>query len=192
MSQRPGGRTARVRASVLAATLDALQEDGFAGLTVEGVAHRSGVHRTTVHRRWPSRSSLVADALLEVSRSQVAVPNTGRLRSDLRRFARDVRDAISTPLARAIVWGLAQVGPDAELAGVARTFWEARFDATRTIIDRAIKRGEVPRATDARFVIEAVGGPIWFRTFVVGRLVDDRYLDRVVDTVLGGLQGRSR
>lgn len=177
---------------MLTATLAALQEDGFAGLTVENVAQRSGVHRTTVHRRWPSRSSLVADALLEVSGSQVPVPNTGRVRADLRRFARDVRDAISTPLAKAIVSALAQPGPDAELAGVARRFWEARFDATRVIVDRAIERGELPMATEARFVIEALGGPIWFRTFVVGQPVVDRYLDRVVDTVIAGLQGKTR
>lgn len=187
---RPGGRTARVRAEVLAATLDALRDHGFAGLTIEDVAERSGVHRTTIHRRWPSRSALVADALLEVSSSQVAVPNTGRFRSDLRRFARDVRDAIATPLAKAIVSALAQPGAEGEILNVSRQFWEARFAATSAIVERAIGRKELAKTTDPRFVIEAVGGPIWFRTFVIGQPADDRFLDRVVDTVVAGLKGR--
>jgi AcrR family transcriptional regulator len=180
-----------VRANVLAATLDALREDGFAELTVEDVALRSGVHRTTIHRRWPSRSALVADALLEVSASQVPVPNTGNFRSDLRRFARVVRDAISTPLARAIVSALAQPAADAEMVRVASRFWDTRFAATGAIVRRAVERDEIPKRTDPRFVIEALGGPIWFRTLVVGERADDRFLDRVVDTVIAGLQGRN-
>ena len=189
-TMRPGGRTARVRADVLGATIEVLHEHGFAGLTFEGLSERSGVHRTTIHRRWPSRSALVADALLEVSSSQVAVPNTGRLRSDLRRFARDVRDAISTPLAKAIVSALAQPSAESEIVNVSRRFWEARFAATSAIVERAISRRELAKNTDSRFVIEAVGGPIWFRTFVIGQPADDRFLDRVVDTVVAGVKGR--
>lgn len=187
---RPGGRTARVRADVLAATIAVLREQGFADLTIERIAERSGVHRTTIHRRWSSRAALVADALLDVSSSEVSVPNTGRLRSDLRRFAQEVRDAISTPFAKAIVSALAQPSAEKEVVWVAKRFWEARFAATSAIVQAAIDRRELPAKTDPRFVIEAVGGPIWFRTFAVGERADDRFVDRVVDTVIAGLKGR--
>lgn len=189
-TRRPGGRAARVRAHVLGATIDVLNEHGFAGLTFEGVAERSGVHRTTIHRRWASRSALVADALLDVSSSQIAIPNTGRLRSDLLRFARDVRDAISTALAKAIVSALAQPSAEGEIVNVSRRFWEIRFAATSVIVERAISRRELAKNTDPRFVIEAVGGPVWFRTFVIGQPADDRFLQRLVDTVIAGLNGR--
>jgi AcrR family transcriptional regulator len=181
-----------VRADVLAATLDLLQRTAFAGLTVEAVAERSGVHRTTIHRRWPTRAALVADALLEVSAAQVAVPDTGRLRSDLRRFARAVRDAISTPLAKSIVSALSDPRASRELAEVARRFWETRFSATRAIVERAIERGEIPRGTDARFVVEALGGPIWFRVFVVSEPAGDRFVHRLVDAVIAGLEEGKR
>jgi AcrR family transcriptional regulator len=177
-----------VRAEVLAATLEMLQKTGFAGLTVEGVAERSGVHRTTIHRRWPTRAALVADALLEVSAAQVTVPDTGRLRSDLRRFALDVRDAISSPLAKAIVSALADPRASGELADVARRFWTSRFAATRGIVDRAIARGELAKGTDPRFVVEVLGGPIWFRVFVVSESADGRFVHRVVDSVIAGLE----
>ncbi|MGH7337308.1 MAG: TetR-like C-terminal domain-containing protein, partial [Myxococcota bacterium] len=75
-----------------------------------------------------------------------------------------------------------------ELAGVSRRFWEARFAATGAIVERAISRGELPRGTDHRFVIESLGGPIWFRTLVVGEGAGDRFVDRLVDAVIAGLR----
>lgn len=185
---RPGGRTARIRSRVLEATLDVLTQEGFAGATFEGIAARAGVHRTTLHRRWPSRAALVADALAAVSGAQVPIPDSGTLRSDLRRFARQVRDALAAPLARAVVSALADPRAAGELSEVARTFWGARFAATRVIVERAVTRGEVPSGADARLAVEAVGGPIWFRTFVVREACGDRFLDRLVDLVIAGLK----
>jgi AcrR family transcriptional regulator len=181
-----------VRADVLATTLEMLQETGFAALTVEGVAARSGVHRTTIHRRWPSRAALVADAVLAVSAVQVAVPDTGSLRSDLRRLGREIRDAISTPLARAIISALAQPGASDEVAGVNRRFWEARFAATARIVERAIERGEIPKGVRPRFVMESLAGPIWFRVFVVAEPAEDRFVHRLVDAVISGLGEESK
>ena len=60
--QRPGGRSARVREAVLAATAAELSERGFAAMTIEDIATRSGVHKTTIYRRWSTLSQLVADA----------------------------------------------------------------------------------------------------------------------------------
>jgi AcrR family transcriptional regulator len=158
---------------------------------MDGVAERAGVHRTTIHRRWASRAALVADALLEVSAEQVAVPDTGTLRADLRHLARAIRDAISTPLARALASALTASGTGdaaAEVGEVGRRFWQARFAATGAIVEHAVDRGELPKRTSPRFVVEALGGPIWFRVFAVGEPADDRFLHRVVDMVIAGLR----
>ena len=61
-TRRPGGRSARVRSAVLAATLEVLVETGYDGMTVDAVAARAGVHKTTVYRRWPTKAALVAAA----------------------------------------------------------------------------------------------------------------------------------
>ena len=78
--RRPGGRSARVRAAVLEATLDQLAESGYDGLSFEAVAVRAGVHKTTLYRRWSDRTALVLDAMLELSSQTVPVPGL-RLRS---------------------------------------------------------------------------------------------------------------
>src|SRR5580692_11427023 len=57
----PPGRGPRMRAAVLAATLAELADTGYAALTIEAIARRAGVHKTTIYRHWPDRESLVAD-----------------------------------------------------------------------------------------------------------------------------------
>ena len=71
---RPGpapGRGPKVRSAVLAATLSELTETGYAAMTIENVAQRAGVHKTTVYRRWQSRERLVADAVTELAGTRV-------------------------------------------------------------------------------------------------------------------------
>ena len=63
MHRRPGGRTARTRRAVLEATVAELAAHGYGALTVERVATRAGVHKTTLYRRWGGKQGLVAEAV---------------------------------------------------------------------------------------------------------------------------------
>ena len=83
-SRGPGRpRDARHDQAILAATLRILQEKGYGGLTIEGVAARAGVGRPTIYRRWPSKPALVVAALVQSARLAVPVLDTGSLRRDL-------------------------------------------------------------------------------------------------------------
>src|SRR5664280_783734 len=95
--RRPGGRSARVRAAVLEATLDQLAESGYDGLSFEAVAVRAGVHKTTLYRRWSDRTDLVLDAMLELSSQTVPVPDFGSVRADLLAIARGIAGNLSSP-----------------------------------------------------------------------------------------------
>src|SRR5690242_201393 len=83
---RPGGRTARVATAVRDATLAELTEHGYAGLTVENVAERSGVHKTTIYRRWGGVDGLIVNALDLAAQDSWAPPDTGTLEGDLTGF----------------------------------------------------------------------------------------------------------
>ncbi|MFC7715781.1 TetR/AcrR family transcriptional regulator [Nonomuraea recticatena] len=61
------------------ATLAELAEHGYQGLTVENVAARSGVHKTTVYRRWTGVEGLIADALELAAEEPWPVPDTGTI-----------------------------------------------------------------------------------------------------------------
>src|SRR3954470_7765928 len=126
--QRPGGRSARVRAAVLSATLEVLVETGYDGLSVDAVAARAGVHKTTVYRRWPTKAELVAAAAADRSEQPVPVPDTGSLAGALaalgHSIAGNVSPELGAGLARTII---AAAAASDEVAQVNREFWTLRL-----------------------------------------------------------------
>lgn len=186
-ARRTGGRSARVTRAVHVATLLALTEHGLGGISIEDVAARAEVNKTTIYRRWGTREALVADALGAAARRQIAVPDTGSLRADLVAFARQVRDAIVAPSSRALMSALAVGGGrPGELADVGQRYWTSRFAAVRPVIERAIGRGELPADVDADGLVVRIVGPVWFSVFGPGTVVDDAFVEQCVDVVLAG------
>ncbi|WP_026401825.1 TetR/AcrR family transcriptional regulator [Actinomadura rifamycini] len=176
---RPGGRTARVRDAVRGATLAVLAEHGYRGLTVEGVAARSGVHKTTVYRRWGDADGLVADALEIAAADPWPVPDTGTLDGDLRALARLVRDGFADPregpVSRAFVLAAGQSGAAADAL---HRFFERRHAQSAVVVERAVARGEVPPGTDAAEVVRIAVAPLYYRLFVTGEPLDEAAADR--------------
>jgi AcrR family transcriptional regulator len=180
--RRPGGRSARVREATLAATLDELAAVGYGELTVEGIARRAGVHKTTLYRRWGGVEALVLEAMLERARERVPVRDTGSLRGDLLALARAVVRNMTTPENEALIRAAAV---DPTLADSMRRFWDERFALDGEIVERAIERGELPAGTDPKLVIETLLGPLYFRLLVTREPCDDAFVERVVDIVSG-------
>jgi AcrR family transcriptional regulator len=182
--QRPGGRSARVRAAVLAATLAELADRGYSGASLDDVAARAEVHKTTVYRRWRTKEALVLDAMLAQASQTVAVPDTGTLRGDLLELARRSAAIQTSPAGEAVIRAVAGEAPgNPQIAAASRRFWAERLQLDRTILQRARDRGEIGAATLRRPVIEALLGPLYFRLLVTGEPLDDAYIESVVDLV---------
>src|SRR6201986_3085950 len=97
-------RGEHVRQTVLAAAFEELAANGFDGATVAGIAKRSGVHETTVYRRWVTRENLLVAALLERSADLIPTPDTGSTRRDLLAIARGVIAYMRSPTATSGLW----------------------------------------------------------------------------------------
>src|ERR1700743_1531523 len=96
-------RGEHVRQTVLAGAFDELVANGFDSATVAGVAKRSGVHETTVYRRWVTRENLFVAALLERSADAIPTPDTGSTRHDLLAIVREVIASVCPPTGRSIL-----------------------------------------------------------------------------------------
>jgi AcrR family transcriptional regulator len=190
--RRRRGPSPRVRAAALEATLEELAAGGFAALSVERVARRAGVNKSTLYRRWGTREELVLEAMLERAAEQVSVPDTGSLRKDLLELARTAAANSATPevaaMARAVV---AESPHNSKLAAANRRFWAERLTLDSVIVERAIERGEVAPGTEPQRVIEAVLGPIHLRLLLTGEPVDRSFLETIVDVVVDGVARRS-
>jgi AcrR family transcriptional regulator len=185
--KRPGGRAARVRADVLTAAAELLTAVGYDQMSVEDVARRAGVHKTTVYRRWPTKAELVADAVRVNSEEAVPIPDTGTVLGDLQAFAREIVANIGTEggarRSRSIA---AAAATSDELAAGMHAFWQERLAASAPIVNRAIERGELPAHTDPNLIIETVIGPLWVRLLLTGEPLSDELADRVAELVTIG------
>jgi AcrR family transcriptional regulator len=166
---RPGGRTARTRAAVLAAVTGELIEHGYAGASVERVAARAGIAKTTIYRRWGGLDGLLADLMAGYAAQQIPVPDQGDLGSDLRALARAVVAALRDPaIGAAFASIVAAAVRDPAARDVLAAFIAGRTAAMGAIVDRAAGRGEVPAGTDAAAVIQTVTAQLFYRLFVAG------------------------
>lgn len=185
--QRPGGRAARVRAAVLGATAELLMEVGYDQLTVDEVARRAGVHKTTVYRRWPTKPELVTDAVREQSAETVPIPDTGSLLGDLRQLAAAVANNIATEGgARRTRTIVAAAASSDELATSVHAFWAHRLAMCAPIVERAVARGELTADTDPDLIIETLVGPLWLRLLVTGEPIDGQLTNHVAELVAAG------
>jgi AcrR family transcriptional regulator len=186
--RRPGGRSSRVRAAAIAATLAELAEHGYAALSLERVARRAGVNKTSLYRRWGTREQLVLEAMLAQVGEHVSVPDTGSLRDDLLELARTAAANAARPEVAAMARAVAAQSPhDAQLAAATARFWSERLAIDSAIVARAIERGEIRPGVQPAEVIEAVIGPIHLRLLLTGEPVDRPFLERIVDTVVQGI-----
>lgn len=137
-------------AAILSATLDLLAEREYERVTLDEVAARTGRAKTTIYRRWATKEDLVLAALgaaggpPEVDR----LPDTGSLRADL--LAVIDSPWLGGPTRRTAVFsGLASVvrGAGPLAAAIRADVTEPYVEVYRRLLDRAVERGEVPRAS---------------------------------------------
>jgi AcrR family transcriptional regulator len=174
---RPGGRSARVRAAVIDSLLGELSDHGFGDTTMEGIARRAGVNKTTLYRRWGSREHLLLDAMLELGERRVPIPDTGSLREDLLTVGREIVANVTRPDTIGLVHALAaEARQNPELIAAARAFWEVRFSLLEEMVARGIERGELPAGTDPKPIVEGLLGGIYLRLLVTREPLDDEFL----------------
>ena len=183
---RPPGRGPEVRAAVLAATLAELAENGYAAVTVDNVARRSGVHKTTIYRRWKDREALVADAVAErAGTAKMPFPDTGDIDTDLLRLARMTVVFLTSPAGGLIAAAsTSDAGRIPEVAAAKRRFFEALFRQAEPVVSGAIARGELPADTDPAELIRTLLAPIYLRLLVTAELVDRTTADNAAKVAL--------
>ncbi|MEV8631174.1 TetR/AcrR family transcriptional regulator [Streptosporangium sp. NPDC051023] len=173
---------------IFQATLELLAAKGYEGLTVEGVAERSGVNKTTIYRWWPSKAALLAAALIEADLLVTEPPDTGTLRGDLEALVRGVAALLThSPASDVAVAALGAAVHHPELAAAAQRFFADRFAKEEVVFVRARLRGELPETADPMLILDLLGGAVWLRTVFRGLPLDDGFTARAVAAVLDGV-----
>jgi len=185
----------RSRQAVLAATLELLSPDGdVASLTMEAVAARSGVAKTTIYRRWRDKWELALDAVMIDMLPRFDEPvDVGDTRKELLTFVNSVVTMLAArPYGPAMQGLVSQIATDPQLARMYREqVVEPRLAQLAPVIERGIARGDLRADTDVRVVHELLVGPIFYRLFFSGAPIDRKLGPRLVDAILSGFAPRA-
>jgi AcrR family transcriptional regulator len=186
-ARRPGGRTARVRAQILAATVELVARDGIAGFRYEEVAELAGVHKTSVYRNWPDREELVVEALLQYVDELASVADTGELRRDLVDFLMAIAESLGRPTVRALELATQATHESPAVRRAATRILEERAATMRRRVNLAIDRGELP-PVDYSLLGEMISGPVHLIVNRGIRPFTRADAERIVDVVLAGIR----
>ncbi|WP_214412018.1 TetR/AcrR family transcriptional regulator [Sphaerisporangium fuscum] len=176
---RPGGRSARVQASVHAAVRELASQVGRDALTVPMVAQRAGVTPSTIYRRWGDLQELLSDVAVERLRPDTAPGDHGALPPDLTAWAEQFLDEMASPAGRAYIRDALLGDPDGSNAGRCSAYAAEQIDV---ILTRATERGE--KTPDVETVIDRVVAPLMYRILFRPDGLDAAYARRLVRGVL--------
>ena len=185
------GRAKRVVDNVMEATRIELSRVGYAALRVEDVASEAGVNKTTIYRRWPTKADLVRDAILQFQIRGDVLPDTGNLKSDLLAYFKEMLKMSKNDMWRGVLTTLTNRTDPAidQLAHELRREEQAR---RTNVVQRAIDRGELPKAVDPALIAEMIAAPIMRGLLTFNDKVTARHVESVIDTVLAGARATSR
>lgn len=173
-------RVARSRAAVLAGTRELVASAGFAGLTIELIARRSGVARTTIYRHWPSLGALVFEAVASDT-STPSIVDSGDPWADIeatvRGLAAKLRDSEWARMLPALIDASSR---DAEIHRLQTQRSAERRGDLAALIDEGKRVGVVAPDTDTEVLVELLVGPLFSRHLVSHLPVDDDFVDRVL------------
>jgi AcrR family transcriptional regulator len=184
--RRPG-----VEQAVFEATLRLLDTRDYGDISIETLAERAGVSRTTIYRRWPSKAAVVAAAVSSLYLDRVEVPDTGSLSQDLVTLLTETYRVMADGDGRVLEKLVRQAGQNPELTELVRSILYARRRIYATILNRAIARGEMPPEADQELLLDLLLGPLWFRLLVSGAPITPAAARSVVELVLTGALPRS-
>jgi len=171
---RTGGRSARVRDAILTAAFGELVDNGYAALSVEAVASRAGVNKTTIYRRWPTLDDLLVDALMEWSRDAFPSRDTGSIETDLLALGRQLAEVLNGGVGRQIVALVLTAGlRSAQLRETTRRYFDHQAERAIPVVARAIDRGELPAACDANALLTTFRAPLFYRMVTTGDPIDE-------------------
>ena len=189
---RPGRgrpRSEAAKRAVLAATRSLVEKGGYDAATIEAIAARAGVAKTTIYRWWPNRAALIVELLMEMAVESVPLPSgpdpLGAVRTEMRGIA-GASDHLMGRLLTSLL-GEAQRDPEIRAALLDGLF-RPRTNATGKMIRTAQAAGRLRKDVPAPVIVDLLVGPLFYRMFVQHQPLTDAFVTQVFRCVTAGLE----
>jgi AcrR family transcriptional regulator len=180
-------REARTEA-ILRAALEELAQVGYSAMSIEEVAARVGVAKTTVYRRYPTKLDLVRAAIRQfLTEALGELPDAGSLRGDLIALGRSVVQLASSVIGQSLFRTRFLERLEPELDQMGKDFERDREKRQGVIATRALARGELHNLADFGTVLQLLSGSLIFKAVIKKEPVDELEITRIVDVLLQGV-----
>ena len=182
-------RSQRARRAVLEAARAIVEKDGYDAATIEAIAERAGVAKTTIYRWWPNRAALIVDLLMGMAADAVPLPSgpdpLGAIRTEMRGIGR----AADHLMGRLLTSLVSEAQRDPEIrAALLDGLFHPRSDATAKMVRQAQAAGIVRKDIPAHVAVDLLVGPIFYRMLVRHQPLTDTFVSQVFRIVTAGLE----
>jgi AcrR family transcriptional regulator len=181
-------RDEAARAAILRSANAILEEKGIGGFTIEAVAARAGVAKTTIYRWWPSRGALAMAGFLAETAPKISYPDSGSARADLISQLRRVASVYGGKTGRVLAAILAEGQRDPNtMAAYIEGYAHPRREEAKAILSAGVKRGELRADIDLEATVDVLYGPIYYRMLVPLAPLDPKWAEKIANHVFVGL-----
>ena len=182
--RRTDPRIEQTRQLVFAATLELLAEHGAGPISVERIAERSGVARSTIYRRWPDLPRLYFEAARQMRSRGLSEP-TGDLPRDLANYVRDTATHLNDPTYFSIiVFLLANAGRSERYAELHLELFHLGASHGAALFQAGIDAGTVRADVDVLAAADAVRAPLVYRRLARHERIDVAAAQRAVPAII--------
>src|SRR5436305_2642745 len=183
---RPRSEVSRQR--ILQAALETLEISGFNYSTTDSIAERAGASKATIYRWWPTKASLLAEALREAVAEEVPFPETGDLARDIELQVQNFIALLNGRLGRAFKAFVGAAQSDPEVATAFLDEWvKPRRKEAKTVLERYQIKGQIAEDVDLDLVLDLLYGPMYFRLLSGHGALTPEYAKQITGFALNGL-----
>ncbi len=162
--------------AILEAALRLARSEGYAGLTIDAIAARSGVGKPSIYRRWSSKAEIVTEALTRQAERDIPVPDTGSLRDDLTTALLKVARQLRTTDGDIVRSLFAEAQLNEKYRPVFQAFIERRRRKVRALVEAAILKGKSKSELDLELIVDEIYGTLIYRTLVGHAAISDSFV----------------
>lgn len=181
-------RSENVHAAVLRAASELIAEKGYLNVTIEAIAARAACGKQTIYRWWPAKADLYMELYTVLADEIIKPADTGSIIEDLRILYRQLLTLFTTTVAGSLLAGLvaeAQSNPRLTNKLYSGLVIGRRVNWIR-LLERAQKRGEIPKSFDLEFAVDVLSGPVWYRLLLGNAPLDEDFAEKLVQNLLHG------
>ena len=180
-------RIERSQAVIRRAALIELSEVGYGSFTIEAVAGRAGVGKSTIYRHWAGKPALVIDALERLNEQPRPESDDASPPERVERLVRHFAEVSVDPVVSGCLVALIDAAErDTELRRLHHRYSAQRRQTLVTAIADGVAAGDFASQTDPELASLALIGAVLYRRVMTDNPIDPDRIAGLIGIVLGG------